>query len=193
MSKFKSSDLRKIKFEGQLVQVAQGLVDRLLACVERCRPALESCLGKEGARLCGDATRAFTQLSSLLLHEAPPPRRDTAAVRRDFRRRGSRMVMDLLQDDLVERVVMQQQPALAAAMLTAVVCLLEQEGVGLDEAVGRVLDSILLVCGKTDYLADYILYFFDDQQTYNDEATIYNALLSALQGDLDDDRPLSPC
>lgn len=192
MSKAKKRELRKIKFEGQLVQAGQGLVDRLLACVERCRPAMESCLGKEGVRLCGDATRAFTQLSSRLLHERPSSRYSTAEVMRDFRRRGSRMVIDLMQDDLVESVVMHQQPPLAATMLTAVVCLLEQEGVGLDEAVGRVLDSILLVCGKTDYLADYILYFFDDQQTYNDEVTVYNVLLSAVQGDLDDDRPLSP-
>lgn len=192
MSKAQKGELRKIKFEGQLVQEAQGLVDRLLAFVERCRPALESCLGKEGVRLCGDATRAFTQLSSRLLHERPSSRYSTEAVMRDFRRRGSRMVIDLMQDDLVESVVMHQEPPLAATMLTAVVCLLEHEGVGLDEAVGRVLDSILLVCGKTDYLEDYILYFFENQQAYNDEATIYNALLSAVQGDLEDDCPLSP-
>lgn len=193
MSKVKNRELRQIKFEGQLVQAAQGLVDRLLACTERCRPALEACLGKEGGRLCVNATRALMELSSRLLHDPPSSRFSTEAVMQDFERRGSRMVIDLMQDDLVERAVLHQQPPLAATMLTAVVYLLEQEGLGLDEAVGRVLDSILLVCGKSEYLADYILCFFEEQQTYNDEATVYNILLSAVQGDLEDDGKLSPC
>lgn len=187
MSKAKDRELRKVKFEGQLVQAAQGLVDRLLACVARCRPAMESCLGREAERLCVDATRAFTELSSRLLHERASPRHSTEAVMRDFRRRGDRMVIDLLQDDFVEGVVLHRQEPLAATMLTALVCLLEQEGVGLDEAVGRVLDSILLVLGKVDYLSDYILCFFEWQQTFNDEMTIYDTLLSALKGDIEDD------
>lgn len=188
MFKAKDRELQKVKFEGQLVQAAQGLVDRLLACVARCRPAMESCLGgREAERLCVDATRAFTELSSRLLHECASPQHSTEAVMRDFWRRGDRMVIDLLQDDFVEGVVLHQQEPLAATMLTALVCLLEQESVGLDEAVGRVLDSILLVLGKVDDLSDYLLYFFESQQTFNDEMTIYDTLLSALKGDIEND------
>lgn len=188
MSKGKDRELRKVKFEGQLVQAAQGLVDRLLACVVRCRPSMESCLGRrEAERLCVDATRAFTELSSRLLHERASPRHNIEAVMRDFRRRGDRMVIDLLQNDFVEGVVLNQEEPLAATMLTALVCLLEQEGVSLDVAVGRVLDSILLVFDKVDYLTDYILYFFESQQAFNDEMTIYDTLLSALKGDIEDD------
>lgn len=187
MSKIKNRELRKIKFEGQLVQAAQGVIDRLLACVTRCRPVMQSCLGKESVRFCVDATRAFTDLSSSLLHGRPSPSYNTEEVMRDFRKRGERMVIDLMQDDFVERVVMHEKPQVGATMLTAVVCLLEQEGVALDEAVGRVLDSIFLVLGKTDYLPDYILYYFELQHSYNDEVTIYSTMLSALLGDLDED------
>lgn len=186
-------ELRKVKFEGQLVQAAQRLADRLLVCVERCRPNMESCLGTEGVRLCGEATRAFTRLSSHLLHDQPSSSYMTSTVMRDFRRRGDRMVIDLMLDDFVERVVMHEKPPLAAAMLTALVCLLEQEGVRLDEAVGRVLDSVMLLYGKSEYLADYILCFFESQRIYDDEMTIYNTILGALMGDLDEEDPIGLC
>ena len=189
MSKIKTSELKKIQYEGQLVQAAQSVMDRLLACVTHCRPVMQSYLGNESVRSCMAATRAFTNMSSSLLYDHPSPRYTTKAAMKDFRARGERMVIDLMQDDLVERVVMHERPRVGATMLTAVVCLLEQEGVGRDEAVGRVLDSILLVLGKTDYLADFMLNYLNYQQTYNDEVTIYTTLLSALTGDFDESEP----
>ncbi|MPC12277.1 hypothetical protein E2C01_004959 [Portunus trituberculatus] len=185
-------ELRKIKFEGQVVQAAQGVIERLLVCVTRCRPIMNTYIGPETVRYCVEATRAFTELSSSVLHELPALNYTTEMIR-DFRKRGARMVIDLLQDHFVERVVMHQDPLVGATMLTAVVCLLEQEGVARDEAVGRVLDSILLMLGQTDYLPEYLLNYLEAEQTYNDEVTVYNTLHGALLGDLEDASPTPRC
>lgn len=188
MAKTETRELGKIKFEGQLVQATQGIIESLLVCVTRCRPVLNTYLGPEALRYCVEATRAFTELSCSVLHGLPPLNYTTEMIR-DFRKRGTRMVIDLLQDYFVERVVMHQDPDVGATMLTAVVCLLEQQGVERGEAVGRVLDSILLVLGQTDYLQDYLFNYLEAEQTYNDEVTVYNTLHGALQGDLDDASP----